>query len=329
MTTRVDAWRELSSLIGGFRLSQVIGVLAELRVTDALVGGPRTAAALAEELGAEPDALRRLLRAAAAGGLLTEEGDRFGLTPVGAGLRSGVPGSQRDQALLYTSPPMWAAWGALSHSVRTGGNAFKHVHGEDVWSWRAREPEAAAVFDRAMASMSRLVGPVLETCELGRFQQLVDVGGGQGVLLARALVRHPQLRGVLFERPGVVDVSTLVAAGVEDRCRVVEGSFFDGLPAGDAILLKHVLHNWEDGPAARLLQEVRRALTPGGRVFIVERCLEGPGRGLDLKLMDLHMLVSPGGRERTHDELAALLAGAELHVLRTTDTPSGAVIEAG
>ncbi len=211
-------------------------------------------------------------------------------------------------------PYVHRAWEGLLHSLRTGETAFHHVHGMDVWDYRARHPEQGAVFDRAMSGISRRVAEaVVETCDFGRFRRVVDVGGGAGVLLARILAAHPAMGGVLFDLPHVVAGASpvLEAAGVDERCEVVAGDFFQGVPAGgDAYVLKGILHDWEDAAAVAILQACHGVIAPGGAVMIIERLVAPPNEGADAKFSDLNMLVLPGGRERTREEFEALLAAA-------------------
>jgi hypothetical protein len=216
--------------------------------------------------------------------------------------------------MLAGQPYVQRAWEGLLHSLRTGETAFRHVHGMDVWDYRTRHPEQGAVFDRAMSGISpRVAEAVVETCDFGRFCRVVDVGGGEGVLLAHILGAHPAMGGVLFDLPHVVvgAAPVLNAAGVGERCEVVAGDFFRGVPeGGDGYVLKGVLHDWDDAAAVAILRACHRAIAPGGAVMIIERLVAPPNEGADTKFSDLNMLVVPGGRERTQDEFEALLAAA-------------------
>ena len=256
---------ELERLVNGYRISQAIYVAATLGIADLLAGGARTSDDLAAEAGADPRSLYRLLRALASVGVLREDdGRRFALTDVGDGLRSDAPEGIAGWAAFIGRPPLWQAWGDLLHSVRTGENAFMHVHGTDVWSYRAQRPEENAVFDRAMRSLTgRSNRAFVEAYDFGRFGTLVDVGGGNGTLLAGLLATYPELKGVLFDQPHVVAGAdeVLSEACVADRCRVVGGSFFDGVPeGGDAYVLKAIIHDWEDEEAISILRSCRAAV---------------------------------------------------------------------
>lgn len=297
----------LRRLINGFQVTQAIHVATVLGLADLLAGGPRSSDDLAAATKTHPDALYRLLRALASIGVFREEdGRQFALTDLGAGLRSDAPDSLAGWAAFVGEPYYWQAWGALLHSVRTGENAFRHVHGTDAWTFRARDPERSARFDRAMTALARQVAvAVLAAYDFGRFATIVDVGGGNGTFLAAILTQHPTTRGVLFDQSHVVAGagSILTAAGVAERCEVVGGSFFEAVPdGGDAYVLKAILHDWEDEACVRILQTCRRAMANGAALLVVEQELGPPNAEPASKFMDLNMLVAPGGRERTSEE---------------------------
>lgn len=324
----------LRRLVNGYQVTQAIHVAAVLGIADLLAAGPRTSDDLAAATGAHPDALYRLLRALTGVGVFREEEDRhFALTDLGACLRSDAPEPVGGWAAFVAEPYQWQAWGALLHSVRTGENAFRHVHGVDSWTFRARHPELSASFDRAMSDLSRQVSTaILAAYDFGRFARLVDVGGGSGAFLAAILAKHPALRGVLFDQPHVVAgaAPVLAAAGVAERCAVVGGSFFDEVPAGgDAYVLKAILHDWEDEPCVQILRTCRRAMAEGTALLVIERELGQPNQAPDAKFSDLNMLVGPMGRERTPAEYTALLAAAGFRCVGFTPSPVGTgVLEA-
>lgn len=311
--------RALLTLVNGYQVSQALHVAARLGIADRLADGPRRP----EELGleADRDALRRLLRALAAVDVVSEQDGRYALTELGQGLRSDAPGSVAGWAAFVGRPYHWDAWGALEHSVRTGENAFRAVHGTDVWTYRRERPEEAEIFDRAMTSLTaRVNAAVTEAHDFGRYGTVVDVGGGRGALLAAILERHPGVRGVLFDQPDVV-----AGAELGDRCTSAGGSFFEAVPeGGDAYLLKSVLHDWEDAEALAILRTCHAAGAPV--VLLIERDLAADPRAA---FSDLNMLVGPGGRERTLVEYGTLLDAAGFRLTGSTTTPPGvAVIEA-
>jgi hypothetical protein len=305
-------------LIYGYQVSQAIHVAAVLGLADELADGPRAVGDLASATATHAAALLRLLRALVAVEVLREEPDgTFGLAALGDALR----GPAGALAAFHGGPSHWAAWGQLLHSVCTGENAFRAVHGVDVWEYRAQHPEEAAIFDAAMTGFSLRVNTAVAAAhDFGRYGVIVDVGGGHGALLAGILARHPGVRGVLFDQPAVV--AGAHAHGFE----IVGGSFFESVPeGGDAYLLKSVLHDWEDEPAIEILRVCRRAARAGTALLVIERQFALPAT----KLSDLNMLVGPGGRERTVAEYAALLAAADYELVGETPTAADvSVIEA-
>ncbi|MDM0034430.1 methyltransferase [Variovorax sp. J22P271] len=327
-----DSANTLRRMVEGYQVSQAIHVAATLGIADLLADAGRTSDELAAATGTHPPTLYRLLRALASLGVLHEsEAHRFELAPLGQPLRSDVTDSVAGWAAFIGRPYYWQAWSGLLHSVRTGENAFRHVHGTDVWSYRSVHPEESAVFDRAMTTLSRRANAaLLAACDFGRFHTLVDVGGGNGALIAAVLAAHPGLQGVLFDQPHVVSsaAALLARAGVAARCRTVGGSFFEAVPEGaDAYVLRAVIHDWDDDDAIRILAQVRRALGEGAKVLIVERVIAPPDEGRDAKFSDLNMLVGPGGRERTREDFVALLEPAALQLQRVLDAGSFCVLE--
>jgi hypothetical protein len=315
----------LLRLVNGYYVSQAIHVAASLGIADLLADGTRTSDDLAHEADADPETLYRLLRALASVGVLHEgDGRLFSLTPVGELLRSDVPGSLHGWAAYAGRPYFWAAWAELLHSVRTGENAFQHVHGQNIWSYRADRPDESALFDAAMKALTGASNAALiDAFDFSRFGTLVDVGGGNGALLASVLASNPALQGVLFDQAHVVAGAdqVLEAAGVADRCRIESGSFFESVPeGGDAYLLKSIVHDWEDEESSAILRVVRAAMPEGATLLVVERDLGAPNEDAPTKFSDLNMLVGPGGRERTQDEYASLFESTGFRLVGATPT---------
>ena len=327
----------LRELITGYEPAQCVYVAAKLRIADALGDGARTAEWLAGALGANAAALRRLMRALASLGLVNEHGDgTFGLTVLGEHLRTDAPGSLRALALL-AGERSYRAWGALAHSVITGRPAFEQVYGATTFEYMARHPELAAVYDEAMsASASEMVAGVLESVDLFGFRTLVDVGGGVGQLVVAALRRYPRLEAVLFDRAPVIERARrrISDAGLEERCRLVAGDFFVGVPAGgDVYVLSHVIHNWDDDQSRTILRTCRAAMPEAAMLLVVEKIMpattDASARVRKASMADLHMLVITGGRERMLGEYDRLLAASGLRRARHVDTQAAeSIIEA-
>jgi hypothetical protein len=321
---------QLRSLITGFQASAAVHVAAQLGLSDLLVLGPRTAADLAAATATDEDTLGRLLHALSTIGVYDERPDgTYANTDLGEGLRSDVAGSLRPLARTVSAPTHWAAWGHLGHSVRTGENAFETLHGTDVWTHRLHHPDENEIFNANMASLtSGVAAAVAEAYDFGAVTSIVDVGGGQGALLASVLERHPHLTGTVFDLPQAVAAGP-PSTGLASRWSAVSGSFFEEVPAADAYLAKSILHDWPDDRCVDILRTLRRGLNDDGVVLLVETVLGRPGHERTAAFSDLNMLVMPGGRERTKAEYAALFAAAGLELTRVIDTDSRmSVIEA-
>lgn len=318
----------LMSLITGKFMTQAISTAAELRLADHLQGGPLTAGELARRTGADASAVYRLLRALAMAGVFTEhEGRTFSLTPVGEMLRTGVSGSLTGMAHFFAEPWHHRAWSGMTHCVRTGESGFTQVHGAPLFQWLGTHPAESEVLSKAMVTLSSaLAQAVVAAFDFRCFSRIADVGGGHGALLGAILKAAPEARGVLFDLPGVVAGAgpTLAEAGVTDRCEAVGGDAFSGVPQGcDAYVIKHVLHDFGDDDAARILGHCAAGMSPGGRVLVIETIVPGIGVPSFAKLLDLEMLVmTPGGLERTEVELRELLARGGLVLDRVVATQS-------
>jgi SAM-dependent methyltransferase len=317
----------LRHLIMGFRTTQLLYVAARLGLADRLEAGPQTAQQLAPQVGAAPRALHRLLRALAGFGIFAEtDGGAFALTPAARLLQSDTPGSLRGLALLYGADWLWRAYGDLLHSVRTGTPAFVHVHGLSFYDYLQEHPAAGAVFQSAMSSMSaQEAAAILAAYDFAKAQSVIDVGGGQGALLAALLRAHPHLAGVLLDlSPAIVGAKALLgAAGLTARATCVAGDFFTAVPkGGDVYLLKSVLHNWDDSDVVCILRNCRQAMADGARLLVIERVIPAGNGPSEAKLFDVNMLVTVGGQERTEAEYRTLLDLAGLTLARLIPTSS-------
>lgn len=335
MATKAQSTRsELRRMIDGFMVSQALHLLAALGIPDRLAGGPRSSEELAAQVGATPEPLYRVMRAAAALGVLEELPDRgFQLTELGEGLRSDVPGSLAGYAALVGRPYQWTAWGRLVDGVRSGDQPFLLEHGTDTWSYQQAHPEETPIFNRAMNSVSGLVAEsVVAAYDFSRFGTVVDVGGGGGALMVEILSRNPAVHGVLFDQPHVVAHARayIEEAGLAGRCELVGGSFFEKVPrGGDAYVLKSILHDWGDEDVERILKTCRAAVEPAAALLIVERLIGPPNQGAVNKISDVNMFAVTGGRERTPSEWEAILRASGFELRSIVPTDSVAIIEAG
>jgi len=325
----------LAALINGFMASQVVHVAAKLGVADLLADGAKTAETLAGQADAHAPSLHRLLRALASLGLLEEvEPARFALTALGAQLRTAVPGSLRNRALLFGGDRSWRCWGELLHSVRTGETQMQHLYGMGSFEYLTEHPGQAEIFNEAMAEGTRQVTRAVVTAyDFSRFRMLVDVGGGNGTLIAAILAATPKLRGIVFDLPSgnAGAPRQLEAAGVAERCDVIEGDFFRSVPpSADAYVLKAIIHDWDDERSIAIFKNCRRAISADGKLLLVERVMpvkvEASQSHRQMAMVDIHMLVLAGGRERTVAEYQALFAAAGFELTRFLPLPEVAGI---
>ena len=325
---------QLIQMATGYWVSRLLYVAAKLELADRLAGGPKSAAELAGETGTQAPALHRLMRTLASLGVLTEkDGQRFALTPVGEALRKGAYGAAHATVLTLAGPTFYRAWDEVLYSFQTGKTSFEKTFGMPAFDYLAKHPDEASLFSETMVGFHGDEPPaVAEAYDFSGFRTVVDVGGATGNMLAAVLRRHPSPRGVLFDLPHVVREAPalLKARGVADRVTIESGSFFETVPAGgDAYILSHVIHDWSEAQCLTILSNCRKTIAPGGRLLIVEMVLppgDAPHPG---KILDMMMLVGPGGQERTEPEYAELLAKAKFRLQRVVPTPSPvSVVEA-
>ena len=268
-----DPSAELTRLINGFQISQALYVAALLGVADHLKDGPKSADVVARACDAHPRSLYRLMRALAAVGVFHENDDmEFSLTPVGFCLTSDAVETRRNWARFIGRPGAWHAWGNLLHSIKSGEGAYQVTHGMDSWSYRRQNLEEQAIFDSAMTGNSLAQArAVLEAYDFKAFARIVDIGGGQGLLLREILLACPASRGVLFDQPQVVASTTLLTTpGLENRVETLAGSFFDAIPpGGDAYVMKFILHDWDDDKAIDILRACSRAMSSTATLVVM------------------------------------------------------------
>lgn len=321
-------------LIFGKWIAMAMSVAAKLRVADKLTAGPRSITELAAETNTHAPSLYRVLRALASAGVFAEDADgRFCQTPASELLRTEVPGSMRAVADYCGSDWSWRPWGQLLESVRTGRTAFDVVFGEPAFDYLAKHPRESAVFNDGMTGFSSRMAPaVAEAYDFGRFDTIVDVGGGHGHLLCTLLKHYAGPRGIVYDSPHVAEgASTRIAEfGLSDRCRAEGGDFFASVPkGGDAYLMKHIIHDWPDDRATTILRNCRAAAKDRAKVILVEMVIPPGNEPSPGKLLDLEMLVIASGKERTEREYTELLAGAGWTLTRIVSTKSPVVVIEG
>jgi O-methyltransferase domain/Dimerisation domain len=333
-TDTVPPHAQLIQMAMAHWVSRIVHVAATLGLADRLADGPKSADELAGLTGTHAPSLYRFMRALANLGILTESNThRFGLTPLGDALKAGAPGSARASVLTIASDWWIGGFGELLYSVQTGKSGFEKSLGAPIFDFLAANPENASLFSETMIGFHGAEpAAVAASYDFSGVTTVVDVGGASGHLLTTILGQHPGLRGILFDLPHVVqDASALLRTrGLADRVTIQAGSFFESVPdGGDAYLLSHIIHDWNEDQCLTILGNCRRAMRPGSRLLIIEMVLPDGDSPHPGKMLDLMMLVGPGGQERTVPEYAALLDKAGFRLTRVVPTASPvSVVEA-
>jgi len=321
---------QMVSMLFGFIVSQAIRALVELSVADHLAEGPLTAAEIAQREGSALDSTYRLMRAGVAIGLLTiDDDERFHSTALLGTVRKDNPRSLRGFALGLTNAAHWLPWGRFVTTVRTGRNQTEEVLGAPLFEYLQQHREDADEFTAGMQSLTAAwtTDDLISQLDTDGVGLTVDVGGRDGALTRRLQRDNPALRGIVFDRP---DVAQALRSEIADqRTDVVGGDFFEALPAADLYTLKFILHDWDDESCVRILRCCRNSMEPGARVAIIDFLVDSHERDVTA-LMDLNMLTVPGGRERTLDEVDALLtkAGLVRSAVRTSSDSPQRIVEA-
>ena len=324
----------LTQILMGSLASQALYVAAKLGIADLLADGPKPIDQLAKSTNTDAPSLYRVMRALASVGVFTEQDERtFAMTATAEPLRSDAPNSLRDVTIFWGEDWHWQVWGKMIDSVRTGKPAWKQIHGDEVFEYFAKNQEAGEIFNRAMSSFSGIAtNAVIDAYDFGGIETIVDIAGGHGRVLTGILQANPKMRGVLFDLPHVIAGARehVAASSAAERVELVDGDFFTSVPEGaDAYIMKHIIHDWDDERAITILKNIKRSMSLTGRVLLVEAVI-AEGNNQDFgKLLDLEMLVAPGGKERTAAEYKELFSQAGLKLTRIVPTKSPySVIEA-
>ena len=310
--TETSPSQQLDQMITGYWTSQAIYAAAKFGIADLLTDGPRTVEQLAEASSTNSDALYRLLRALASIGIFSEISPKeFSLPPLAEPLRSDVDGSKRALALM-SGNEQFRAWGEIAYSIQTGNSAFDKVFGKPIFDYLSETPEMARIFDAAMTGIhGRETGDVLDAYDFSGVEVLADIGGGNGSNITSILQQYPAMKGVLFDLPYVVDRARerVEAAGVSNRCQLIEGNFFESVPEGaDAYLMRHIIHDWDDEKSLTILRNCHSAMPANSKLLVVESVIPPGNERFAGKFLDLVMLLIPGGKERTEAEFPKLLS---------------------
>jgi hypothetical protein len=332
LPTEIQARMALLQMSNGYWVSQMLYAAAKLGIADLLQDGAKHCDDLAATTGTHSGALYRLLRGLASVGVFAEQDAQvFSLTPIANGLRSDIPGSMRASVLL-AGEEYYQAWGNILYSLETGKSAFEQMQGMPVFQYYTEHPESSKMFDQAMKNISDAIKPAIATSyNFSSIRKLVDVGGGNGSLLAAILRANAGLQGILFDQAAAIATAPSVLSEISDRCELMAGNFFEAVPSGaDAYLLKYVLHNWDDEPAIAILKNCYHAMPDDGKLLVVEQVIPPGNEPFFGKLIDLHMLVNfSGGCERTEQEYRDLFAASGFELTRVVPTRSNVSVLEG
>ena len=310
--------------------------ILRLGIPDLLAKGPLAVSELARQTGSNADALYRVLRLLASVGVFEEgAGKTFALTPMSELLRADAPGSLRDMVMFVSNPMHFKVWSELGYSVETGKPAIDRVYGKPAFEAIFSDPELSSDFNNAMSCFSRMIAPaLLEAYDFSSIGTLMDIAGGHGAVLCEVLSRYPNMKGILFDMPNVVQEATchICNLKMDDRCQTISGDFFESIPAGaDAYYMQHIIHDWPDERALKILENCRRALegSRDGVLLIVDSVVPQNSEPHGSKWLDVEMLLMPGGRERTEPEWRELMNKAGFEITRIVPTKvAESVIEA-
>lgn len=315
----------------GFIVSQSLAVAARLKIADLLKDGAKTSKELAGLTETHEPSLYRLLRALASIGVLRKEGESFSNTALGEVLCSDHPQSMQAALHMMGDPEHWNSHGNMQQSVKTGEIAFDYTFGMPVFPYFAQNPNAAKVFDRSMTNFSTAAAAVISSSyDFSKAETIADIGGGQGVLLAKVLQKNPAAKGILFDQPQVIEGNCLEKEGVADRTELISGDFFKEIPvAADIYLMKFIIHDWNDEQSVAILNNLAKSAPQGSKLLLLETVIEEDDNAPSLsKIMDLNMLVMTGGKERTPSEYAKLLEQTGFKLVKVHPTAPLQIVEA-
>ena len=317
----------------GFWIARAIQVAVRLGLPDLLAKGPKELSELASATACDEPTLHRLLRCLKHLGMIAETSTGFySSTPLSERLQRDGPDALYSLAMLYGEEWQLRAWERLEDSIKTGVSGMSQAFGTDIWTYLNQHPDAAGLYSRALNGLSVLNGQIASVYDFPGGAVVIDIGGGQGDFLGHVLAGNSTLRGVLFDRNSVIDSAGIAAnPACRDQVSLIAGDFFESIPPdGDIYLLKQVLHDWDDPRASAILMKCRRAMKTGAKLLVVEMVIPEAGQAALLgSLLDLHMLIIHGGRERTENEFETLLRGSGFNLQRVIATPTPiSIIEA-
>ncbi|MFZ0464896.1 MAG: methyltransferase [Candidatus Acidiferrales bacterium] len=311
-------------LLAGPHIAGAVSCLAQMGIPELVEAGPRSAEELASQIGANPQALYRLMRATASVGVLSEGPDgKFSETPMSAVLRSNGKPSLRAFAIMGGREWHGRGWSYLEFCVRTGKQALEQIYGTPTFEFFEKNPEEGHIFNDAMTALSMIDGPAVAAAySFDGIHSIVDVGGGHGFLLATILERNPHMKGILYDAPHVIEgAKNGPLKPMMERCTLASGDMFSSVPTGvDAYIIKHIIHDWPDETCLKILKACRKGLNPNGKLLVVDNVIQPGNDFYPGKFLDLQMLIFPGGCERTEKQFRELFAAAGWRLSRVVPT---------
>jgi hypothetical protein len=305
----------------GFANTAVLHALVKTGVIEQMRQHSRSLSELAQAGQLNSDMLYRALRFATVIGVVEQNDSQYSLTETGALLLKDVPGSVYMGILLIGSEPWQRGWENFAHSLATGDAAFDQAMGEPFFDYLDEHPEYGALFNQWQNILTSMAArAITEVYDFTAYGTICDVGGGQGVLLESLLSANPHLRGILYDQESVIKDHVL--ADLSQRVEIQSGNFFEHVPAAEVLIMKNVLHDWNDEKCQVILSRCRQAMQPSSRLLIVEMVIDSPADLMGV-FYDMHMQVILGGKERTAGEFGALLqrAGMKLNRIIPTKSP--------
>ena len=305
----------------GFANTAVLHALVKTGVIEQMRQGPQSLSGLAQSCHLNPDMLYRALRFATVIGVVEQNDSQYSLTETGKFLLKDVPGSIYMGILLIGSEPWQRGWENFAHSLTTGDAAFDQAMGDPFFEYLDKHPEYGVPFNQWQTILTAMAArAITEVYDFTAFGTICDVGGGQGVLLKSILSANPRLRGILYDQESVIKDHVL--ADLSQRVEIQSGNFFERVPTADILLMKNVMHDWNDEKCQIILSRCRQAMQPSSRLLIVEMVIDSPADLMGV-FYDMHMQVILGGKERTESEFSALLekAGIKLNRIIPTKSP--------
>ncbi len=311
----------------GFWTAKAISVACELNLAEILGDEKKTVEEIAKDSGANASALYRLMRALAGEGIFKETGPQvFRNNHLSKALIQ-KPGNLKNMIMHQLNDSNWEVVKGLKYSIATGNSAARKLFGTDIFTHLENTPEKNELYNKAMSETSQLSSASIAAAfSFRNINTLVDLGGGEGILLYTILLKNNKLKGILFDLPHVVATAAQLAEefGVENRLQIIPGSFFkDDLPNSDAYLLKNILHAFDDATCISLLKLIHRTMTEKGKILVIETVIGEDNKYEFGKMFDLQMLIgTENGKERTRNEFRNIFEAAGFRLNRVIKTVS-------